>query len=872
MRDVSLGLRVALRDAGELASSVGHIASLHESWLEVYREFLTDQRRISLEGVGLVGWEILWPPWHKRALQLLCERLSLNEREARDLGFLLLDTLRARGAIELRTPVQILPLSWTDLGLRNQQMSARIGQPRSDRTVVSWDGERTNRAALLGRVLRERGVSPSSSNDQAVKLLREFWEMLIDDDRQAPGSDEQLLLRFGDARRLNPDWWRIRPQELGSLRYRCTACGRQSARNVAGVCPRYRCPGSLEQASDNGKSVDHYRTLYEQSLRTFRAEEHTAQLVTERAQEVQQDFERGSVNLLSCSTTFELGVDLGDLDIVFLRNVPPEPFNYVQRIGRAGRRERPGFAVTYCRRTPHDLYHFNEPNWMLRGLTRPPSLSLQNEKIVRRHMAAVAIAAFVRDQDHRFGKVKDLLGDVDAPTLTSDVADFLRANESQLRRQLQQIVPSKLHVQLGLPDSSWIEQVAGIESRLAEVEAETSADCAALHELESDARKTRDYQAAGWAQRRLDTITSERAVTYLSRKVVIPKYGFPVDVVELDLQRNDRSREASNVTLQRDLSLAISEYAPTAEVVAAKKVWKSYALKLVPGRAWPRRQYRRCSQHHTFVQWEAGQNDKNLPCGCEQGIHTYVEPQFGFATSRTHRPSEPSGGPQRLFATRPFFAGLDREPTPIPVQGVLEVRPACPGTMVTLCEGRFGSGFYLCESCGAGFRKRIRKHQTPFGQACNGRLQVRALGHEFTTDIAQLDLMLPRSVPADMDQLWFAYSTAYAVAQGAAQTLDVPATDLSATVRRRPGAGDYTLVLYDNVPGGAGLVGRLSEIPLLTEALRAASHRVSGTCGCSETTSCYGCLRSFSNQFAHPFLKRGPVAAYLTQVLTKLEA
>lgn len=870
LEDVSLGLRVALRDAGELASSVGQIASLHESWLDVYREFLTDQRRISLEGVGLVGWEILWPSWHKRALRLLCERLSLNECEARDLGFLLLDTLRARGAVELRTPMQIPPLNWTELGLRNQQTITRIGQPRSDRTVVSWDGEKTNRAALLGRVLRERGVSPSSSNDQAVKLLREFWELLIDDDQRAPNSDEQLLLRAGDGWRLNPDWWRVRPQNSGAPQCQCTACGRQSARNVAGICPRYRCPGKLGRASIDGSTADHYRSLYEQSLRTFRAEEHTAQLVTKRAQEVQQDFERGSVNLLSCSTTFELGVDLGDLDVVFLRNVPPEPFNYVQRIGRAGRRERPGFAVTYCRRTPHDLYHFNEPDWMLRGLTRPPALSLQNEKIVRRHMVAVAIAAFVRDQDHRFGDVKDLLRDVYTPTLASDVLGFLRATESRLRRHLKQIVPKELHVQLGLCDGSWIDQVAGAESRLAEVESETRADCAALRQLESDSIKTRDYRAADWAQRRAKTLMSERALTYLSRKVAIPKYGFPVEVVELDLQRNSQSREASNVILQRDLSLAVSEYAPTAEVVAAKKLWQSYALKLVPGRAWPRRQYRRCPQHHTFVQWVASPDEKRLPCGCEQSIRTYVEPRFGFITSRTSRAVEPHGAPQRLFATRPFFAGLDREPTPFLVHGILEVRPACPGTMVTLCDGRFGRGFFLCEECGAGFRTRKRSHRTPFGKACDGRLQVRALGHEFTTDIAQIDFLVTRRMPVDVDGLWFAYSVAYAVAQGAAHTLDVPATDLSATVRRRPNTGDYTLVLYDNVPGGAGLVARLSEIPLLTEALRAASHRVSGNCGCSETTSCYGCLRSFSNQFAHPNLQRGPVAAYLTEVLEKL--
>ncbi|MCL6431196.1 MAG: helicase C-terminal domain-containing protein [Anaerolineae bacterium] len=70
----------------------------------------------------------------------------------------------------------------------------------------------------------------------------------------------------------------------------------------------------------------------------FRIEEHTAQITPRKAQEFQEDFRKGNIQILSCSTTFELGVDLGDLDIVFLRNVPPESFNYAQRVGRAGRR------------------------------------------------------------------------------------------------------------------------------------------------------------------------------------------------------------------------------------------------------------------------------------------------------------------------------------------------------------------------------------------------------------------------------------------------------------------------------------------------------------------------------------------------------
>lgn len=145
-------------------------------------------------------------------------------------------------------------------------------------------------------------------------------------------------------------------------------------------------------------------------------------------------------------------------------------------------------------------------------------------------------------------------------------------------------------------------------------------------------------------------------------------------------------------------------------------------------------------------------------------------------------------------------------------------------------------------------------------------LELVSLGHEFVTDVLQLQF-LPRPAHAH-DPIWFAYSLAYALVEGAAEYLEVPSTDLSATVAHVATHPVPPIVLYDNVPGGAGLVARLQVESELKACLEAAQKRTSGNCGCAENTSCYGCLRSYRNQFAHQHLRRGPVMRYLDSILS----
>jgi hypothetical protein len=838
---------------------------LRKAALDVLGELLTPETRLSLSGVGLINWGFQWPSAITPADILTAPPWQLNRDEALELTFVLLDSLRHDRAVELPDYEEV-ELDWTGLGLQGFQRLTRLGPPHGQANVTSWNGPQGWRMQFLIKVLRKRGYSREQGGELAERTLRAIWECLTAfSDRQA--RKERVLIPVKDGRRLNPIWYRASLAGEKGLLWRCDNCNRLTDVNFDSICPRHGCQGNVAPIDPNALADNHYRMVYQVNLPGHLVvEEHTAQLTTERGQEVQREFQEGRVNVLSCSTTFELGVDLGDLNTVFLRNVPPEAFNYIQRVGRAGRRAgAPGFAITYCRRAPHDLYYFVDPLKLVSGTTRPPVVSLDNSRVATRHVAAVILAAFFRHESERFKKVEDLVGDWRKPTLTSAIQGFLKTTRAQIEDHLRAIFPDSQLDQL-----EWADAICSSNGRLARAELEVTSDFLRVDELEKQAKAAEDYNQARWAKARKKTIADEDSLSFLSRKAIIPKYGFPVDVVELDTQP---IRSTLDVSLTRDLGIAIGEFAPTATLVAGKREWKSFGLKKVPEKELESKFYKVCQQHNAMVAWVDGERALDLPCGDHADTGTYIIPSFGFITSNKP-PREPTHRPMRLFTTRPYFLGseiIDANRIEIPgkIGQIATIWKAAPGRMAVLCEGRRRRRFLICAICGAGFLSLPKRHETPWGRECKGTLRRFALGHEFRTDVVQIQFLLPLERPEIelVDATWLSYGVASAVLYGVAEQIDVPDADLNATVGRSEGSGLPMMLLYDAVPGGAGLVARIEDTRLLRRCLEIAARRVSGDCGCGEDTSCYGCLRNYRNQFAHPHLVRGFVKRYLERVL-----
>lgn len=166
------------------------------------------------------------------------------------------------------------------------------------------------------------------------------------------------------------------------------------------------------------KPNEFFKQLYNSSRYGSRiaSKEHTGQVDKEERKLLEERFRAGELAALFCSPTMELGIDIADLSVVHLRNVPPNPANYAQRSGRAGRSGQPALVFTNCsRQSAHDTHFFEDRNGMVSGQVTAPRLDLMNEDLLRSHFNALYLSA-VHIQGIEEGHIDNVL-DIEAPDL-----------------------------------------------------------------------------------------------------------------------------------------------------------------------------------------------------------------------------------------------------------------------------------------------------------------------------------------------------------------------------------------------------------------------------------------------------------------------
>jgi ATP-dependent helicase YprA (DUF1998 family) len=840
----------------------------------VMRELVALDERQSLEGLGLLRVGLDTEPSWRPPGPLL--DLGLAGAECWLLLAELVRSLRLQGALTMPEETdpadEIFDPRRGPIYVRGDGAEARL-------KVLSWLPTRgvNKRLDYLRRVMAALGVP----RDDPREVLAGCWRALTT--TREGWLRSSALPRIGRVHQVDHSWLTLAPGPAAGGRdaggrdelYLCGTCRRRSAVSLRGVCPTLGCAGRLVPAGADPGDDDHYRALYRQTAPvSLTAREHTAQWTGLEASDIQQRFLAGEVNVLSCSTTFELGVDVGALSAVLLRNMPPTTASYIQRAGRAGRRaDTAALVLTYAQRRSHDLSRYAEPESMLAGQVRAPYVPLGNPRIDRRHAHSVALAAFFRDAKQNAGQEWKTAGDFFLPGAggvpggsraaahapCQMVRPFLTPVPAHVRDALRAVLPASAWSRLGMSDGTWVEELAAL---LEQVRAELAHDVAVFEERRREAFEQRRSDLAARFERSINTITRRPLIGFLANRNILPKYGFPVDTVELRTAHCD-SQVGARLELTRDLSVAIHEYAPGAELVAGGVLWRSAGLYRLPGRELITRCYTVCPgcQHYR----EGGDDLEPACTACgrpaDGPVREYCVPEFGFvADPRTGKPGNVP--PQRSWHGAVHVVSLGEELAEAcwqaPGGAVAWCHSGTRGRLVSLAEGPGGSGFLICDWCGWGGPNHGRapaSHVNPLrGKPCAGPLRWRSLAHTYETDILRLQVDAPG---LGTRAQW--HTLLYALLEGAAEGLEISRSDIDGVVHA--GAdGSSGLVLFDTVPGGAGSVLRVARG--LDQAVAAGLRRV-GCCDCGLETSCYGCLRTPGNERHHEDLSRGAALTVL---------
>lgn len=653
----------------------------------------------------------------------------------------------------------------------------------------------------------------------------------------------------------------------------------------------------------------------------FRAAEHSAQQPKSKLDKYESDFKTGRLNLLSCSTTMEMGVDIGGISVVAMNNVPPHPANYLQRAGRAGRRrEGRSLAVSVCKNTPHDQSVFNNPLWPFNTPMRMPKVSLQSPELVQRHINAWLLSHWLKNvisaQEIKSMTAGSFFLQGDLPMSLSKRFYLWSTNQSIETEVIVKESVGDITRRSVLGNVPLSELIKRASLRVAEIADDWLKEHSASHAqlLQIGDKKAKAFRAM---EAQLNRIEKEYLLSELADRRFLPGYGFPTDIVSFDnrcmetLNQKDGDKREDNRARYRSLAsrdriTGLREYAPGAELVMDGLVYRSSGITLnwhSPASAENVKELQLFKKAWRCAHCGSSGSEINsgLDLNCEQcgavidredNRREYLVPS-GFAVDFFDDPHNDISSLQYVPVKKPWL-NISSEWICLANSSLGQYRSSQRAHMFHYTSGSNDKGFAICLECGKAepmlshpdlaapsneqylpieFRhkaqhRRLRGGKNDGGDnICPGShdswkiKQNIHLGHDSLTDALELVLRNPSSGELLNDDST-SYSIAVALREAIAGELGVQAEELGCDshpiiVNGQP---TYTIRVFDLRSGGytTQAAERLNEKDLWNRVIDRLD-----SCGCSH--ACQRCLLSFDTRFESDRLNRHSALEWINQ-------
>lgn len=469
----------------------------------------------------------------------------------------------------------------------------------------------------------------------------------------------------------------------------------------------------------------------------YLAGEHSAQINRHTLSQREKDFNEGRLNILSCSTTMEMGVDIGGISEVVMNNVPPQSANYLQRAGRAGRRaETKCLAFTFCPASPIGVATWQNPKAPITGKTDMPLLKMDSGILIQRHINAFFFYAFA--QKHNFtnekqqqgtlrvdSQVQDLFptpGEEENPNCYDELCTFL----NELISEKQQDSGDKKNWEaLYKPlvdgtykeNSSISDAAEATKASLEQLKEAYTKQIEALIGIKGNANRSMRQKALEY---QIKNLKEKNLLAYLAEQNFLPSAGLPTGLVECQLgERKSEENQYRPISVTRHLSRSILEFAPGTQLVCNEWVYEPEGIVMKTQYQQAAELYAVCTCGncgHSFV--ERGTIDSNTPCPqcglrklksldgiAKGGMFTRVVEPAGFTVSVHYRPRRYTRNDKQFQMLLPQL--LNMAPWPKDKDNTngqkLKLRTSADTDnpqILFFNKGTHGHGFALCCTCG----------------------------------------------------------------------------------------------------------------------------------------------------------------------------